>query len=35
MEFDECERQEFINQEIEATKNDSHCTVIRHYFEKI
>lgn len=35
MEFDEQDRQEFINQEIEATKNDYHCTVIRHYFEKI
>jgi uncharacterized protein (TIGR02646 family) len=35
MEFDEHSRQEFINEEIEATKNDYHCTVIRHYFEKI
>ncbi len=35
MGFDEQERQQFIDEEIEATKDDYHCTVIRHYFEKV
>ena len=35
MGFDEQDRQQFIDEEIEATKNDYHWTVIRHYFEKV
>lgn len=35
MDFDEQGRQEFIAEEIQATKHDPHWTVIRHYFEKV
>jgi uncharacterized protein (TIGR02646 family) len=35
IDFDEQARQQFINAEIDATKEDPHCTVIRHYFEKV
>ena len=35
MEFDEPSRREFIDAEIEFTRNDPYWTVIRHYFEKI
>ena len=34
MDFDDESRQVFIAQEIEATRQDPFCTVIRHYFEK-
>jgi len=35
MTFKEQDRQEFINEEISATQGYPHCTVIRHYFEKV
>lgn len=35
MEFDEADRKEFIRDEIEQTKDEEHCTVIRHFFEKL
>jgi len=35
MQFDEITRQEFIAEEIEATRLEPYWTVIRHYFEKI
>jgi hypothetical protein len=35
MEFDEPDRRDFINQEIDATKHDPYCTTIRHFFEKL
>jgi len=34
MEFDEKTRQDFIDQEIQATRLEPHGTVIRHYFER-
>ena len=33
--FDEIDRQDFIGQEIEATKWDPYWTTIRHFFEKL
>ncbi len=35
MDFEEHDRQDFIAQEIEATKHDPYCTTIRHFFEKL
>jgi uncharacterized protein (TIGR02646 family) len=35
MTFEEQDRREFINEEINATQRDPHWTVIRHYFEKV
>ena len=35
MELDEPSRREFIDAEIESTRNDPYGTIIRHYFEKI
>jgi hypothetical protein len=32
--FDEQSRQEFIEQEIHATRHDPYWTTIRHFFEK-
>ncbi|HTU17639.1 MAG TPA: hypothetical protein VMG10_06205, partial [Gemmataceae bacterium] len=33
--FDEQSRQEFIEQEIQATRHDPYRTTIRHFFEKV
>lgn len=35
MEFYKEDRAEFINDEIEQTKHEEYCTVIRHFFEKL
>jgi uncharacterized protein (TIGR02646 family) len=34
MELDDADREQFIEEEIEATKSHAHWTVIRHYFQK-
>lgn len=35
MGFSPKDREAFINDEIRATADDPHCTVIRHFFEKV
>ena len=35
MAFEEADRQQFISEEIEATRKDPYWTVIRHFFEKV